>query len=335
MSDPLIDRRAALAASTLMFGAGALGIANLARAQAAPKAGSPPAFDAKAFIARFDPDEPGFNPGNPYHNAEVFSRMQLGNNGKSNYGWFKGRVFAVIGDDKVLQPLFDLEGFGTNRHIKIGTATYQHLHREVGYYKDLRTGQIMERWANPMLGGEIVDVFPIYNDPVNAIIGPIVQTKLGEDMANAEFPFIMPWTNMGGLAMSSFDVNTQWRNVLDPAEWPRESTGKPFVRVSEYLQFYTEWKKLQNWRKHDRILQHGAWQRLGTWLPWMLMGSRPGHLFYRSHTKALNSIDELPKDIRAYTEKRFPQYLEAPTAWSEPNVTSFEVYKRDAKPKPL
>lgn len=335
-----MTRRDALTGSLGLLGAGAATIAALAgssnafAADGEPKAApaAPPAFDAQAYISRFDPDEPGFNPQNPYHNAEIFSRMQLGNDGNSNYGWFSGRVFAVIGDDQTIFPLFDLEGFGVNRHKKIGTATYQHLHREVGYYKDLRTGQIMESWANPMLDGEKVEVFPINNDPVNAIIGPIVKSNLGEGMINAEFPFILPWTNMSGLAMSSFDVNTGWKNVLDPKIWPRASNGREMVRVSEYLQFYAQWADLQNWRNLDRIMQHGSWQRNGTWLPWMLMGNKPGHLFYRSFTKSLTSIDELPRHIRDYTEKRFPQYLEAATEWVEPNVTSFEVFARDAKP---
>jgi hypothetical protein len=134
--------------------------------------------------------------------------------------------------------------------------------------------------------------------------------------------------------MTSFDVNTRWKNVLDPKEWPRESAGGEYVRVSEFLQFVAKRADLDNWRNLERIPQQGSWQRLGTWLPWMLMGSKPGHLFYRSHTKSLASKDELPADIRAYTEKHFPLYLEAPEKWTAPNITSFEVYKKENTPKP-
>ena len=352
VSSTLIDRRTALKSSMALMGAGAFGLATAGCASAhdhgdaakkaaadgppkGPMAGPPPGFDARAFVASFDSDEPGFNPKNPHHNAEVFSRMQLGNDGNSNYGWFSSRVFAVIGDHETIVPLFDLEGFGTNRHKRLEDGSYQHLHREVGYYKDLRTGEIMETWKNPYLDGEEVEVFHINNDPVNAIIGPIVKANLGEGMVNAEFPFVMPWTRMGDMAMSSLDVNTGWKNVLDPETWPRESNHHPMVRVSEYLQFYADWNDLETWRERERIMQHGAWSRLGTWLPWMLMGPREGHLFYRSFTKSLNGIEELPRHILDYTEKNYPVYLEAPTEWVEPNVTSFEVYKRDATPKPF
>ena len=41
----------------------------------------------------------------------------------------------------------------------------------------------------------------------------------------------------------------------------------------------------------------------------------------------------LPKHVLDYTAKRFPKYLTAPEKWTEPNVSSFEMYARDRKPK--
>lgn len=316
-----MDRRSLLSQSAGMVGLGAM----------LPAAAAYSASPASAAVPTNDAPE-GFDPNSSIHNAEVLARMNLGIHSGSHYGWFKGRVFAVIGDDKVITPLFDLEGFGANRKKPLGDSRFQSLHREVGYYKDIRTGKIMETWENPFLDGEVCEVSHIHNDPVNAIIGPTINAKLGEDMANQTFPLRLPWTFMGDLAMTSFDVNTQWRNLLTPEEWPRESTGE-FVRVSEYLQFIAKREDIANWRNVERIAQHGAWQRIGSWLPWMLMGGKPGHLFYRSFTKSLNSYEELPQDIRDYTEKNYPIYTQAPAEWVEPNVTSFEVYKLENKPK--
>jgi hypothetical protein len=65
----------------------------------------------------------------------------------------------------------------------------------------------------------------------------------------------------------------------------------------------------------------------------MMMGGKPGHLFYRSHTRKLwGGAAELPADIRAYAEKNFPKYLEPPATWVEPNLTTFETYARTHKP---
>ena len=62
-------------------------------------------------------------------------------------------------------PLFGLEVVGMSRYEKIDGG-YLRLHREIGYYTDLKTGEVIRRWFNPWLQRE-VEVIPIQNDPVN------------------------------------------------------------------------------------------------------------------------------------------------------------------------
>jgi hypothetical protein len=104
------------------------------------------------------------------------------------------------------------------------------------------------------------------------------------------------------------------------------------ARVSEYQQWRVDANELSD-RSLPSLKPYGSWNRIAAWLPWMLMGQKPGHLFYRSHTLKLDRVEDLPKHVLAYTEKRFPKYLEAPEKWTEPNVSSFEMYARDRKPK--
>jgi hypothetical protein len=76
----------------------------------------------------------------------------------------------------------------------------------------------------------------------------------------------------------------------------------------------------------------GSWTRIGPWLPWMLLGARPGHLFYRSATKKLQSIEQLSPTVRDYTAKRYPEFLEFPKDYSMPMESSWEVFKRERRP---
>jgi hypothetical protein len=203
----------------------------------------------------------------------------------------------------------------------------------VGYYKDLATGKIMETWQNPLLGGETCEVYPINNDPVNAVLKPEFTLGFGasKDQYTETIKFLLPWNFIGPHAMAAFDVNLDWKSPLDPKDWKRESPGER-VRVSEYQQWRVDAAQLVD-RSLPSLNAYGSWNRVATWLPWMLMGQAPGHLFYRSHTLKLGRVEDLPKDILEYTAKRFPKYLTAPTEWVSPNVSSFEMYARDRKPR--
>jgi hypothetical protein len=276
----------------------------------------------------------GFDPLSPQQNLEAYIRLTRSlDPAATTVGWFGGRIFSVIGDKEIIKPLFDIEGFGIGRTEPQADGSYKALWREVGYYKDLATGKIMETWQNPLLGGETCEVYPINNDPVNAVLKPEFTLGFGasKDQYTETIKFLLPWNFIGPHAMAAFDVNLDWKSPLDPKDWKRESPGER-VRVSEYQQWRVDAAQLVD-RSLPSLNAYGSWNRVATWLPWMLMGQAPGHLFYRSHTLKLGRVEDLPKDILEYTAKRFPKYLTAPTEWVSPNVSSFEMYARDRKPK--
>lgn len=286
-------------------------------------------------VSAATPTRGAFDPLSPVDNLRAYIRMTRSLDPQATtVGWFGGRVFSVIGDKEIIRPLFDVEGFGIGRTETQPDGSYRCLWREVGYYKDLATGRIMETWRNPLID-ETVEVYPINNDPVNAVLKP--EFTLGfnatKDQHAPTIKFLMPWNFVGPNAMCAFDVNLDWKSPLDPAIWKRESPGER-VRVSEYQQWRVDRSELDD-TDTPSLKTYGSWNRVATWLPWMLMGQRTGHLFYRSHTLKLDRVEDLPKDILAYTEKRFPKYLTPPAEWVEPNVSSFEMYARDRKPLPV
>jgi hypothetical protein len=306
--------------------AGLAGGAVLSGSFAARAAGIVPPTAAPKGIA--------FDPMDPQANLDAYVRMTTtAEAGKTSLGWFKGRIFSVIGDSKIIEPLFDLEGFGASRAEKQSDGSYKKYARECGFYKDLRTGKILETWENPMLGGEKCEVMHINNDPVNSHLKAEFTLGFGatKDEYQKKIQFLMPWEFVGDDALAAFDVNLDWASPLDPAVWKRESPGKR-VRVSEYQTWSFKAKELND-KSLAKIHNVGSWQRIATWLPWMLMGQKEGHLFYRSHTRSLKGPEELPKDIHDYAEKNFPEYFAAPTEWVVPNESSFEKYARTHKPK--
>jgi hypothetical protein len=66
----------------------------------------------------------------------------------------------------------------------------------------------------------------------------------------------------------------------------------------------------------------------------MLMDNRPGGIFSVTNVWSLDGIEQLPKPVREYTEKKWPKYLTAPTEWVEPNMTTWETFARERRPAP-
>ena len=266
----------------------------------------------------------------PAQNLRAFVKL-LGDLDPSKvaWSWFGGHVFAVSGT-KPAQMLCGVEGFGVLRCEPRPDGKYRVLNRELAFYSNPYTGQYLDVWKNP-LTGEDCEVHPIHNHYVGAELAPVM--KMDFEGTMREFPFTPPWTVLGDDVFQTFEVHTAYPSPMKPKDWPRESAGD-VMRIGEMFQ---RTAKLAQIEDDSLTSTHytGTWTRIGPWLPWMLMGQRQGHLFYRSHTLKLSRVEDLPKDILAYTEKRFPKYLTAPREWVEPNVSSFEMYARDRKPLPV
>jgi len=252
--------------------------------------------------------------------------------GKETCGFFSGTQYAVIGTQEVIKPLFRIQGFGMSRVTRLPDGRYQNLHKEVVYYLDLKEDRIIDSWDNPYTG-ETVEVFHTHNDPVNSHYATSFKQTFGTEESGfetVEFPFVLPWEAFGDRAVVSFAVNTRWPTPLPPEEWPREQFGD-WYRTSEYFQIHASLADLNN-PDMPKVPYSGAWQKVAPWHPWMLMDNREGGILGITNVFSLDSTNELPKHVLDYTEKHFPEYLHAPTKWSEPNMTTWETFARERKP---
>jgi hypothetical protein len=284
----------------------------------------------------------------PKDNLKAFIKLTSDLSGKPIVGWFSGHVFGVVGDE-ILKPLFAVEGFGTGMCVAQPDGTYKSSWKEIGLYKDLKTGKVLDRWTNPYTN-ETVEVVHIQNEAVNTIQAPNYpdfskMALLGEaGQLKMEFPnytrtddptrpFVLPWTVVGDQVAVWNDFRGRVKNVLDPKVYVRESTGE-YIRVSEFFLNMGSQKLLMD-EGVANVPSTGAWNRLAPWLPWMFMGTAPGHLFYRATTQKLSKFEELPRPLLDHAEKNFAKYLDYDTPWRMPNESSWEVYKKMKKPAPV
>lgn len=228
------------------------------------------------------------------------------------YSWWTATVYAQVPGEK-LKPLLGFDGYNVCRVVRRTDGDYELLTREVGYYRDLKTGKIIEQWDNPYTD-QTDKVMQVNNDPVNSIMP-----------ARGNAHFALPWKVMGNDVMVLVDVPLDYPNELSPKEFPQESSGERYI-ASEHFGFFAKLADMNN-PKLQSVPYVNSWFRTGPWLPWMKMGQRPGGLIYSGEGKKLDSFADLPADMQDYTRKHFPKFVNALSTFVSPNETTWSVYK--------
>ena len=248
--------------------------------------------------------------------AEVMMKMRCSLDPKQDViAWWKGTLFQQEpGPGKAPVALMGFEGYNICRSEKLEDGTWRMLSRELTFYRDLKTGKILETWDNP-ISGERNTVVDVANDPVNHVQNPPGRPQMS-----------LPWVKTPGWLMLTWNIPLAYPNPLMPEQFPRQSSG-PVYAGSEHFMFFVKREDMENPAiKSAPLLM--SWTRTGPWLPWMELGQRPGGLLYIAQSAKLGSLKELPQDIQDLVHSKYPEYATAPATWVQPNVTSWTRYKQ-------
>lgn len=226
--------------------------------------------------------------------------------------WWAGTLFAQEPGKKAA-PLLGFEGYNICRAEKQPDGVWRLYTRELTFYRDLETGRIIDSWDNP-LSGELNEVVQVANDPVNTVLNAPGR------------PLHLPWVEAGEEVMLTLNIPLAYPNPLQPDQFPAESSG-PTYMGSEHFMFFAPRAALADPALKSVPVTYG-WTRVGPWLPWMRLGTRPGSLLYIAQGNKRASVDELPADIRERVRSHYPEYTRAPETWVQPNVTSWSYYKQ-------
>ena len=145
---------------------------------------------------------------------------------------------------------------------------FRQVSREVLYYEDPATGQILDEWKNPWTG-ETVKVLHIANDPVN-FRGPIFPK--GADGK----PYQSEIQTMGDQWWGTTTVPLFYKNPL--AGDYQDYVGGTY-HATEMFNFFGSVANLTN-PKTTSASVSVAWTRLSDWLPWMKMRGRAGLIYF-------------------------------------------------------
>ncbi len=279
---------------------------------------------------------------NPAEQLRLYMKLKNDLSGKPVLGWYSGHVFGVE-QGEITTPLLGIEGFGMGYTKANPDGSYRETWKEVGYYKDLVTDEILTKWTNPY-NGVVCDVMPINNRSVNMTHVPTLETRIlpgGKAQSGGDYltpattgpkPYNMPWFVNGDFVGVQADSRGVRTNPLDPKIWKQESSGEMYS-VTEFFASYGSLNELLD-PKTTTVASTGHWTRIAAWLPWMMMGQRPGQAVLRCVTKKMFSYEEVPQRLRDYTKAHYPAftYVSTPEEAALPPESSWEVFKATRKP---
>lgn len=337
MHDALIGRREALAA----LGGVALGGATAASPVVAAVVPAPPA-GARQRALDFT---------NPTDNLYAFGKIWAGYE-TPVIGAFHGLMYLKL-PGKRLQPVFGYTGTGVLLAEHDPSGRLRIKSRETGYFTDLRTGDILEFWDNPITG-ERCEVYHFYNDLIAGTLTTEVPkfmygaagdapTVMNEGTvfpdADGRYPFRLPFSRYGDDLMLEWDYAHEYTNPVTPQGWPSYSSGAR-ITPSEHFVMYASLAETED-RDRPTARMRAGFSRLSECWPWMRMGRAPealrgATLFGRMHShKGLPGTAEVPPKVLAYIEKHAPESLTLPVGWASANkrVETWGAFAMDVPPE--
>lgn len=213
------------------------------------------------------------------------------------------------------QTLFKIHGYNIARCFKDEAGNWTVASRELTFYQDPTTGEILRQWQNPWTQ-ETVNVVHIAN--------ALVQQKIPAVAA-------LGVQSLGDTSIVRIDVPLSYPNPLAGdvrfADYSPEATYK----AHESFSYVVSRKELNSIGSVDSIANvQVSWTRVSPWLPWMKMKGAAGQLVFNAIVEKQKTSSEIPAIIREQiTQAQLELYLDAPRCIvkGQPNVTSWTYFK--------
>ncbi len=230
--------------------------------------------------------------------------------------WIRGNIYGVV-PGQPHRHLLGCEGYsiGWARAIDGG---YRWLSRECCFFVDPVAGHIIDDWKNP-LTGDANEVLHVWNDPVN------------EAWMSADESPVFGVETMGDDVHFTTDRFTLGPNPLPASKYRREVDSDAY-QDTEFTRFIAAKSALDDDEPSARC--HVSSVRITPYVPWMLMGDRPGQLMWHlGGNKLVGGYVDLPSHLRAYVEAKRPEFAFAPREFTSPNETLWTLYGKERGPR--
>lgn len=239
-----------------------------------------------------------------------FVRTRCSMDARNVYIEWSGAVYAFVPQEKP-RKLFSIIGMNVAHCLQNKRKQWVLTSRELNFYLDPQTNEIMNLWHNPWTR-EKVPVVHVANNPVqNSLEGKYSISKDGDQVTFfLDIPIIYP-------------------NVLANDPKFKDYSSDPLYQAGEFFKFTTSLKEITNALSSTATNMSGSWTRIGPWLPWMKMKGKPGYLFYSATMHKRLNFEELSPMLKQEITARLPLYKEAPSCFlAVKNETSWTYFQK-------
>ncbi len=229
--------------------------------------------------------------------------------GSQTFLAWTGSIYSFVPNEKK-KRLFNIVGMSVSRCIENDDRTWDFTSRELTYYLDPNSNEILHQWENPWTG-ETVTVIHVANNPVEG-----------------HFKGNFPAQVNGDIATFVFDLFPTYPNPL--AEDPKfsEYSPQPTYQAAELFKLTVPTEDLLNPEVLTVSKMLISWDRIGPWLPWMKMGDRSGNLIYSASGQKVKGFHDLPQLLQDEINTRVPLYKNAAKAPLDSDMTSWVYFQK-------
>jgi len=218
--------------------------------------------------------------------------------------YFQWRGYAYVQRPGERQRLtFEVLGVNVGRCLKDKDG-YNLVTREVQFYLNPATSEVMDLWENPWTGEQLT-VMHGANSPV--------QTHL-------PYRVSLPLDSLGPTKSVGQYIPLAYKNPLFEEKF-REYAPQEWFQSTEIFRF--------SFHPSEPASVGVIRNRVGQFLPWMKMGDREGTLNIVAHGQRYNDFKSLDPTLKQLIEERAPGYKNAPRCFAqEKNATSWTEFKK-------
>lgn len=210
--------------------------------------------------------------------------------------WYDGTIYGVVTGENP-RPLLKFEGMELYWMQPLGDGAYELIGNTVTFFRDVETGQMIDRFRNPYTGKENAVPAAVQGGGsgrgFNYSVNGIRATRFMEQLPAK--PLVLDWSCARDTVW--LHNTTAYPPGLPP---PRLQRQTMFVSLSAFLD-----------QRLDNVPAVFSSTVFMPWLKWMEMGEQPGHLVWHASGAKLDSIRDLPPEYRQRAEKEYPQLMTA------------------------